>query len=294
VLRDSLLVSEAGVTTAPFQLTPRIFGALRIECRVSLPSDTWADIKVAIVDAQGEPIAEAVKETWSEQGTWHEDGQSGSWAESDTELAWDVRPDTPEEARVELELLGVGSTNSLQELEGEKVHVDVVVSDGVVDFRWLLVGFIGASLVWVLVWYAAGHGGRPVIVERWDGEITARADCQGGLVAITVSGLLDETSVSPRLCLKVRDGDGVELVNLDKSLQTTAVRSEGELEGYRFDRKLYVLLLPGNYGFYVRVTPDPPIEWIKLLVRDSATTRGAVPIHRLAARPGSSREETGS
>jgi hypothetical protein len=294
LLRESLVVSEEGVVTEPFQLEARTFGALRIDGRVTVPSNTWAAVRLAIVDAEGETIAEAVKETWSESGVWHEDGQSGTWEESDTELAWDVRPDSPEQVKIELELLGMGTTDDLSELEGQAVNVFLTVHDGVVDFRWLAMGLIGTALLFVLVWYAAGHGGRPVVVERSDGEITARADCVGELVAITVSGLLDETSYVASLYLTVRDSNGMEIVNLDEDLLLTEVRSDGDLEGFRFNRKLYLLLPPGSYGFYVRVTPDAPIEWVKLLVRDSATTRSAVDIHPLAAPSAAPFEESGS
>jgi hypothetical protein len=282
VLRESLLVSEEGVATKPFQIGTRALGALSIEGSVTIPVDTWAAVKLAVVDAKGETIAEAVKEIWNETGVWHEEGQTGVWHESDTDLAWNVRPDSPEQVTIEVELLGMGTTNDLRELEGETVRVQLVVRDGVVDFRWLFIGLIGALLIWILVWYAAGHGGRPIIVERSDGEITQRAHCAGGLTAITVSGFLDETcSLPARLELKVRDAAGSERVNLAEALEVTKVTDDGDLEGYRFSFKLYLLLPPGNYGFFVRVTPDPPIEWVKLLVRDNATTRSAVFIHPL-------------
>jgi hypothetical protein len=285
VLRESLLASEEGVASKPFQIGTRTLGALNIEGRVAIPVDTWAAIKLAVVDAKGETIAEAVKEIWNETGVWHEEGQTGTWHESDTDLTWDVRPDSAEQVTIEVELLGMGTTNDLRELEGESVRVHLIVSDGVVDFRWLFIGLIAALLIWILVWYAAGHGGRPVVVERSDGEITARADCVGPLVAVTVSGLVDEQGALTRIELKVRDGNGTEIVNLVEDAKLTAIRDDGDLEGYRFNRRLYLLLPPGSYGFFVRVTPDPPIEWVKLLVRDGATTRGAVDIQPLAATP---------
>jgi hypothetical protein len=175
----------------------------------------------------------------------------------------------------------MGTTDDLRELEGESVPVQLVVRDGMVDFRWLSIGLIGALLISILVWYAAGHGGRPIVVERSDGEITARAYCAGGLTAITVSSLLDENGALARLELKIRDARGAEILNFIEEPKLTAIRDDGDLEGWRFSRKLYLQLPPGNYGFFVRVTPDSPIEWVKLLVRDGATTRGAVFIHPL-------------
>jgi hypothetical protein len=282
VLHESLVVSEEGATSKPFTIGARSLGALSIEGRVTLPINTWAAIKLAIVDAKGEIIAEAVKETWNESGVWHEEGQTGTWYEDDSKLAWDVRPDSPEEVTIDVELLGMGTTDDLQELDGQTVRFDLRVRDGFVDFRWLFIGFVGALMLFILAWYAAGHGGRPVVVERSDGEITARADCLGELVAITVSGFLDETlSGFPRLELKVRSSSGAEIVDLSEPLQTSTVHDDGDLEGYRFSRVLYLLLPPGSYGFFVRVSPDPPIEWVKLLVRDGATTRGGIDIHPL-------------
>jgi len=246
-------------------------GAARIRAVADLQADIdAASFQVALVDADDEPLVEIAKEVWSEVGTWVEDGESGSWREDDLEAEWDVRG-SAEPVRLEVSLVDRES--------GRPLKVHVLVIDGVVDMRWLYIGLGVSFALALLAFYAGGHGGRPVIVERAsDSEVQGRAECGGAgrLVQVDVAALSDEHTPSEvRVWLRVRDANGTLVFADHARVDVRYRKDEGEIEDARVSARFYLELYKrSSYGFAVDISPDEPVEWTKLVVRDGASTRG--------------------
>jgi hypothetical protein len=273
---------EESYRSAPFRLEPSLIGATRVDVRVTLDDNAWAAVQLGLLDESGEHLADVVKEVWRESGVWAEEGETGTWAEADLDATWDTRLPAAETVAIEVELLDTGYTDGRVDADFP-VLVRVRVTTGVVDRRFLFVGLGASLLLAILALYLGGHGGRPVIVEKvLDHQATGRAECggPGTLVSVGVFSLLDETT-PPTITLRVsvRDARGDVVYEILEGLAPKFVHDEGKVDAARVERHLY-LVLPEreSYGFTATVEPDGPVDWTKLVVRDRASTRGAVPV----------------
>jgi len=273
---------EASVELESIQLEPRLVGALRIDVRALLPSNTWVIYEIQILDQNGDVIASAMKEAWSESGTWYEDGESGSWSESDLQGGLDVQAKKNEQITVAIAVLEYGNTSG-QELE-QPVGFKVTVENGVVDTRYLWSGLIGSAILGIIAVIATPISGKTAIAKTiQDSDPSGRATVGGAdqLVRVKINVKADETfprQLTARLVINDAYGEQVyaRAMPMHFILGTEDTR--------RHQLQCFFTLDPrSSYGFHVEVTPDAPVDQTKLTVRDRNHT--LVPVEVVHIRP---------
>ena len=265
-------------------IEPPLIGALRLNVSAALLENHWATYQISLLDQAGTPMIEMLKESWSETGSWSEGGESGTWSESDTNLDWDTRLNSAENLVVQVAVLETTDSNG-SEADFE-VPIQVRLESGVVDsdFLWIALVFIG--VLWVIAYYAAGHGGIPVIVEKNnDSEVSGRAVLGGpkSLVCMRLAIKADETTPGClEVCYTIRDSKGEIACQRNEDIPASYVRDDGEIDSaYANFRRYLVLPKRQSYGFFVEVTPDNPVESLKLIVTDHATARSVEPVEHI-------------
>jgi hypothetical protein len=309
------LTDEEERESPPIVLPASWIGGVSIDVSASLPDNHWGAYQISVLDKDGQALLEVVKEAWAESGIWHEDGESGNWSEQDTDLRWDVRVRAAETVKVVVSVLETGKSGegsgevssegsdeasseassegtaegadqSAPAHAGVPITVNVVVRTGIVDERWLLLGLLVSVAFAVLAFYMSGYGGRPVIVEsNSDSEVKGRAVMGGPrtLTRVSISGVVDETA-PPAMKVRVtlRDEAGRTAYERVHDVIVNFRYDEGEKEDGRFAVPLaFELPDAGSWGVFVEARPDEPMESLKLVVRDRATTRGEVIVEPL-------------
>jgi hypothetical protein len=295
------LAADQEATTPEVTLPRSAIGGVRIAATAQLPNNRWAAYQVTVLAPDGTVLLELVKEAWAESGTWREDGESGTWSESDRDMLWDFRVRDHERVRFEVSVLDQGSSSDEWRSNdadtstdggepGFQVPIRLTVHTGVTDGRFIALAFLFSIGFSVLAYYLAGHGGRPVIVAtNDDSEVKGRAQMggPGRLVAVAIAGRVDETApLSMQVNVNLRDERGATHY-LGTDFASVRFRTdEGRIEDGRFSLHLYFELpRAASWGIFVEAIPDAPMEHLKLVVRDRATTRGAVKIEALEAVP---------
>lgn len=279
---------EESVQLESIQLEPQLIGALRIDVRALLPSNTWVIYEIQILDQNGDVIASAMKEAWSESGTWYEDGESGSWSESDLQGGLDVQAKKNEQITLAIAVLEYGNTSG-QELE-QPVGFQVTVENGVVDTRYLWSGLIGSTILGIIAIIATPVSGKTAIAKTiQDSDPSERATVGGAnqLVRVEIKVKSDETS--PRQLtarLVINDAYGEQVYARALPMPLSLKEEDGRVESAKGQVQCFFTLDPrSSYGFHVDVMPDAPVDQTKLTVRDRNRTLGSVEVVHISPSP---------
>ncbi len=277
---------EESVQLESTQLEPQLIGALRIDVRALLPTNTWVIYEIQILDQNGGVIASAMKEAWSESGTWYEDGESGTWSESDLQGGLDVQAKKNEQITVAIAVLDYGNTSG-QELE-QPVGFKVIVENGVVDTRYLWSGLIGSTILGIIAIIVTPFSGKVAIAKTiQDSDPSGRATVGGAdqLVRVKINVKSDETSprqLNARLVINDAYGEQVYARALPMSLSFK--KEDGKVESAKGQAQCFFTLDPrSSYGFHLDVMPDAPVDQTTLTVRDR--NRTLVPVEVVHIRP---------
>lgn len=275
---------EAAEELQPIQVQKTLIGALRIEAEAAVPANRWVTYEIQLRDRQGNLLASAIKQAWNESGTWYEDGESGTWEESDLIGGLDVRPNQPETMTVAIQVLDYTSTSG-QEID-QPVSFSVTVQNGVVDSRYLWAGLVGTASLTLLSLFAIPMTGAKVISKTIrDSDVGDRALMGGSdrLVRVTVHILSDETSPkSLQVHLFVKDRSGEQIYSNSFPVKLSLSKEKGKVDAGTGKLTVFFLLEPrSSYGFYAEVVPDGPVDETKLIVRDGAKTLIPVQVHHL-------------
>jgi hypothetical protein len=262
-------------------------GALRVDVTAQLPANQWVTYEIQLQDANKQIIASAYKEAWAESGTWSEDGETGSWYESDTRAGLDIRADRPEPIQIGLNLLEYTDTvgNDIDKL----VPFNITVQNGVIDTRYLWAGWFGTTLLTGLAAISVLLSGRLAIsrVVR-DPEISARTELGGArkLVRVKVSIGGYTTQFSPPVCVNlfVKDANGEQIYATTQSVKLSGFNAEkGKTKRALASWHQFFVLEPQNsYGFYVQVKPEALVDRLTLEVRDQAQTLTPVEVNQIS------------
>ena len=279
VTNQMLTVSpEETVTLSPITLQRRLIGALRIDVKAVIPTNHWVVYEIQLFDDQNQLLASAIKEAWRESGTWREGGESGTWSESDLLGGLDVQlgKKKQEEITIAVAVLEYGQTRG-NVITNQPVSFRVDVKNGVIDTRYLWMGFLGTLVLAVLTSLSVGTAGKVRIRKTInDSDVGERAILGGEncLVKVSVDVLSDETS--PQFLtvdLWLKDGMGKQIYREQTRIKLKYRREDGEIEDARGKLEQYFILTRrGSYGFYVEVTPDQPVDRTTLTVKENAKT----------------------
>ncbi|TAF57466.1 MAG: hypothetical protein EAZ61_01270 [Oscillatoriales cyanobacterium] len=269
---------EDYVEVGALTLEPNPIGAMRIKAEAKIPSNHWVTYELILLDSQGEVVTSAMKEAWSESGTWNEDGESGTWSEQDLDAGLDIKAQNRETLTLAVSVLDY-TTSSGQPIE-RSVPITVKASTGVVYRTPLYWGWIVTA---VLTWMSGqmirtGCGRQAIFKTIRDSDVGARGTLGGSrkLVHLRLEIASDETT--PPLLeanLWIRNADGEDVYQhtypVTPKFIGQAVR-QSELNAY------FRLLEKGPYGFYVEVTPDASVDRTTITVFDGARTSGRVEV----------------
>lgn len=279
ILSTDVSVSEGEpVALEQVQLKPTLVGALRIDAKALLPDNRWVTYEIQLLDEQNQAIASALKQAWAEAGTWYEDGESGTWQESDLKSGLDVRPggNQIEKLTIAVNVLEYSDTSG-REID-EPVSFQVKVQNGVVDTRYLWAGLIGSASLTLLGFLSIPTTGYKAIAKTiWDSDIGDRSIVGGSdrLVKVNLNILADETC--PRTLyvnLWVKDGNGEQIYHHKWPVWMKFRKNDsGRIEKATAKVNAFFLFPKrGSYGFYAEVTPDASVDKTTLTVRDGAKT----------------------
>lgn len=279
LVSKNVAVSQGEVTKIEaFPIQPQI-GALRIDARAVIPSNRWVTYDIQLLDKQGKLIASAIKQAWSESGTWYEDGESGSWSENDLKAGLDVRAKKNEEVTIAISVLGYGDTSGREFTEA--VSINVKVSNGVVDAKHLWPGLFGTLAFALMTAISIPGVGKKVISKTInDSDLSDRAILGGTnkLVRVKINVKSDEnTPQTMQARLVINNSYGEELYSKNLDLNLTFHREDEKLEYVTGKAENFFILEPEeSYGFHVEVIPDAPVDTTTLIVVDGTRTLGAV------------------
>jgi hypothetical protein len=253
-------------------------GALRIDVKAILPSNTWVTYQIELLDPQGERLAAARKEAWRESGIWREDGESGTWSESDVLGGLDVRLGKEQQEDVTIAISVEEHGTKAGRLLEDPVPFQVIVEKGVIDTRYLIAGLFGTSAFSLLSLLSFRNTGKPAIRKQInDSDVGARAILGGHNSLIKVVVLIEADETSPpymNVDLWVKDGQGKQIYSETLTARMRFDKDDnGEIQK-AVDRvsKFFVLERRGSYGFYVEVRPDEPVDRTTLTVRENVKT----------------------
>ncbi|NBD34150.1 MAG: hypothetical protein GVY17_14585 [Cyanobacteria bacterium] len=273
------VLPEETVTLSPITIQRRLIGALRIDVKAIIPTNHWVVYEIRLYDDQNQLLASAIKEAWKESGVWREDGETGTWSESDLLGGLDVRlgEKQQEDITIAVAVLEYGETRG-RVLSEQPVSFQVDVENGVIDGRYLWTGFFGVLVMWVLSRLSVGTTGQVRIRKTInDSDVGDRALLGGEntLIKVTVNVKSDETSPQSLMVnLWLKDGMGEQIYSEQTPIKLNFRRDDGEIEDATGKLEQYfVLTRRGSYGFYVEVTPDQPVDQTTLTVTENAQTR---------------------
>jgi hypothetical protein len=259
----------------PIPIQPSLWGALRVDVAAQLPAGEGATYDLQILDAQGRVIASAIKDAWSESGTWREEGESGTWSESELQTGLDLRASRAEPITI---AIGVQDhTTSSGKPLNTPVQFTVQVDTGVIDDRYLWAGLLGTLCTSLLALLAVPTSGRRVIAKTLSGsEITQRATLGGPnrllRLVVKVAGY-DSCVPSVRLHLTIQDAEGTSRFSDNITLPIRYTKTDGKITGAKATYTAFILLEPrGSYGYRVAITPDEGIKKTTLIVSEEART----------------------
>ncbi|NJK33909.1 MAG: hypothetical protein HC919_02600 [Oscillatoriales cyanobacterium SM2_2_1] len=147
--------SGESVDLAPIQFQRLSYGALRLEVDALIGTNRWITYEVELRDRQDQVLFSAIKPGWRESGTWREEGETGTWEESDLDAALEFKVPQTEPITIRLNLLDYTTTNGTE--INEPATLRVRLRRGL-DYETLWWGLLGTGLVMVASFWFAPFG----------------------------------------------------------------------------------------------------------------------------------------
>ncbi|MEO0802048.1 MAG: hypothetical protein AAFY57_07215 [Cyanobacteria bacterium J06642_2] len=290
LLRERIQVPP-GETVKLSAIQPRAswIGALQIDVRATVSPNSWAEFEVQVFDLNNNLLASAVKQAWQESGTWYEDGESGTWSESDLRGQLDIRrQDLTEPIEIAVSALEQGTTAG--QTLSTPIQFDVSVWDGSIDRRFLWSGLLVGLLLSGFTWMTVRTSGQMILSKRiGDSDVGGRARLGGANTLVRVAIKVDSDETSPtslRAELAIKDGRG----NLVYEAQIPMPLKFHNDDDGRVDHATgqchvdMVLEQEDSYGFYVEVVPDAPVDRTTLQVIQGVRTLGVTEVIGIQSR----------
>lgn len=223
---DRALLSE------PFQLENGPLGSPLLQVEAMIPTDSSLLYQLELLDPAGQVVLELSREGWRETGTWTEDGESGSYDESDTAVPLLLRPAAsgPHRLRLRLEELTGVSGRPLAEpvlfraqLEPHSVNAPLLLLTAAA-------GLLCSGCAWMAIY---GHCRRRHCLRLEEGRARLRADLGPGLVRLWLVARYEPEAEgglpqSVPLRLQVQDGLGRLRLRHDQPLPLTTLTVDDE------------------------------------------------------------------
>ena len=266
---------EESVSLEPLQLKKSPIGALRIDVSAVIPTNHWVTYEISLVDAEGEVLVSAMKQAWSESGTWQEDGESGTWQEEDVRGGLDVRTAATGPVTIVLSVLEYGETSG-NEVEAP-VSLRVNVDNGTIDGRYMLIGFIATIVLIILSFNAVKESGKCVIDKSiGDSDLGGRSVMGGPDTLIKVAATIKSDETSPakfKIHFYIKDKNGEQIYYHVFTIPRGAKNDDVCWQTWK---QHFILESRDSYNMYLEVMPDGPVDSTRLVVKENVRTLQAV------------------
>lgn len=288
---------EQPLLSRPFQLRSSWLGSPEIRLRSELPPNSSMALAVELLAADGTVLLALDQEGWREIGVWAEDGESGTYDESEAELRLQLRPQQSGEVRLRLRLEALSDAAGRPLPPPLRLQLEVHNHSVDVPLLWItaLVTGVLVRLYWVAVYGDCRQRRR---LRCDDDRVALRLPVAGpGLLRLQVRARYEEpdqpTTPLPAgplevpLRLHVSDGWGTLLAQQEHPLR---LQRQGDSDDSWWGVSHHQLVRLADSG-PLRVwaqLPDPvaggalELEWIELLVEDGVVTAWPVPVTSLA------------
>ena len=270
------------------QLRRQLIGGLRIDVKASISTNQWVTYEIQLRDQQGKLLGSAIKQAWSESGTWYEDGESGSWQESDLLGGLDVRAQQNEEITLAIAVLEYGDTSG-RDID-RPVGFKLTVKNCVVDTRYLWAGLLGSFCLSIVALIATLITGKKAIAKTIsDSDPSGRATVGGSNCLVRVKVKVQADQTSPRqleVRLFINNAYGEQIYARSLPLPVSYKREDGKITGATGNLEIFFLLEPrSSYGFRVEVMPDAPVDRTTLTVLDGSRTLQGISLVKISPSP---------
>ena len=294
-----LELQPAGPSTwvsEPFFLEAGPLGSPFLMVRAQLPRNTQITYGVELLDPAGQVVFSLSREGWRETGVWNEEGESGTYDESDSDLPLALRPPRQGVHRLRLRQEALSGSDGRPSGESVAFAVSLVRHRVNAPLLWLTsaASLVASTCAWLVM---LGPCRRRVVVRSREPRLSLRTDLGPGLVRLSLQvgywameGQPRKVPPQPRLRLRLRDGWG--RLRLQESrpiaLQDATRKEKPLLRGHQTllvrvpERTSYQLLLevPNSLG----PSPDA-LESVRLTLEDGVR----VPRRREVLEPWSER-----
>lgn len=285
IKKNVLITTEEALTLPAIALKTSPIGALRVDVAANLPWGSAVTYELQIRDQAGQVLASLVRDAWAETGNWAEDGETGTWSESELDAALDLRAQKSE--TITLAIAVLEHTNEQGMALKTAVPFDVQVYSGAIDKRYLWAGAIGTLFTTLLAFWAVPTSGKRVLSKTLrDNAVTDRTTIEKSdrLLRVVIKAKADPHAPSAfTLNLTINDAEGTPIFTKLISLATSYARSDGKVQSASIKYTGFFLLpAPGSYGFHAEVLPHHTINKTTLTVYDDAHTLIPVSVHKLS------------
>ena len=304
-------------TSRPFRLKSGWIGSPAIDLSTTIPADSSMVLEVELLDAGGRVVLALSKEGWRETGVWREDGESGTYDESDTAVPLRLRPPRSGSYRLRLSL------EELLDKAGQPLSTPLTVQARVrnhsVDAPLLLfTSLVSALMVAVHRRAVYGHCRSRVIRRVDDDEASVRCPAGGeGLLRVRLRARYEpvsdpvaepvaESGAEPvaepgaalasvpmaRFGLRISDGMGRGRVELTRGLPLRRHKDEDDIWWTVDETLRFRLSQPDSYRFGVSLSDriaggGIALEWLELSLEDGIVEPWPAPVLEPRPLPGS-------
>lgn len=288
-----LLVGEQPVLSRPVRLIDGWLGSPEIRLRAELPPNTAMALAVDLRDPAGQTVLQFDQEGWRDQGIWREDGESGTYDESDAELRLQLRPRQGGDHTLAVALEEF--TDAAGRPLTQPLRVALVVDNHSVDRPLLLITAAVTALMVRLLWVAVyGDCRQRRRLRVVDDTAALRLELGGaGLVRLQLQGRYEEPWEPPpnpppppkqvELDLAITDPWGTLLLRERLALPLRRFSDEDD-HWWLVETSRYLSLDAPTQVRLRASLPDPlaggavELEWLQLLVEDGVVTAWPVAV----------------
>ena len=304
LLDQELTLPSTGVVrlSEPFVLDAETFGATRLYARVGLPVNAAVSLSTELLNASDEVVLAFDKEGWRERGTWQEEGQTGTYDESDSYYKVLIKPKQSGQYRLRFAVDGLEDQagNTLQAKLPLRVDVrDRQIDSGLMGWAyWLSLGIIIMFLNSIYCQGRRRFGGR--IDDLLEASSFTRMNYEKGVIMVKMSGRFEITyrmeshlwKKLPKkerlpLNLEIIDGNG-SIVNSEQInifLTRKSASDEDDPPYWKFKKRLFFynpklqslkfrLKMPEQVGMLEQ-------EWLDFDLRDRIVSMRPLFIRRI-------------
>lgn len=287
---------DQAVLSRPFRLEQGWLGSGRIDLRTELPPDSAMALAVELLDARGAVQLQLTQDGWRETGTWVEDGESGTYDESQSELQLPLRPQRSGDYRLRLVLEDFSDDAQPQRPPLLRLHL--AVHNHRVDAGLLLfTALISALLLRLHVLAETRHCRRRWWRRSDDDRHSLRLEAGGaGLLRLRLRGRYEkpdrvtaplvETHLQVPLRLRLSDAWGTTLLEHQETVRLQS-RGSADAAWWLAEASVHVRLPERTeLGIWARLPERPAsaaleMEWLELVVEDGVRTPRPVPVFAL-------------